>query len=264
MSTLWRRAVATTTIVLVAGIGITACSFGGNTATDGAKSSSEQPQVAGKKSMTADDFAQRMTDAMSAAKTAHITQTLSTQGQEIASSGDMMIASDPKKMRMHLNMSVGAQKLEMFLVDGTVYMNMGAMTQDKYVKISTDDGNPLAAQMEAMLAQSNTAEQMKNASAAVTDFAIAGTEKVDGVETTHYALALDAKKLLASQGVQPAQAAAIGDTIAYDLYIDGKDLIRRVVLDMGSTKTTMDYSKWGETVRIEAPTADQLIDMPGL
>ena len=264
MSTLWRRAVATTTIALVAGLGITACSFVGTTGPNDTKSSSDQRQAAARKPMTQDDFAQRVTDAMSAAKFAHITQSISTQGQEIASSGDVMLDSDPKKMRMHLNMSLGAQKFEMVLVDATVYMNMGAMTQDKYVRISTDDANPMATQLKAIFAQSNTAVQMKNASAAVTDFAVAGAEKVDGVDTTHYVLALDAKKLLAAQGVQPAQAAAIGDTIAYDLYIDGKDLVRRVVMDMGATKVSMDYSKWGERARIEAPAADQLIDVPGL
>ena len=263
MSSLWKRAVATTTIALVAGFGITACSSGGGTATESTKSSVEQQQT-GKKSMTAGDFAQRVSDAMSAAKTAHITQTMSTQGKDVSSTGELMMDPDPQKLRMHLNMSVGGQEVKVFLVDGTFYMNMGAMTQDKYVKISTDGSNPLAAQMQAMLGQSNAANQMKNAAAAVKEFAVAGTEKVDGAETTHYALTLDTKKLLAAQGVQAAQAAQIGDTLTYDLYIDGKDLIRRAVMNMGAAKTTIEYSQWGEPVTIEAPAADQLIEMPGI
>lgn len=250
------------TIALVAGIGITACSSGGAAAPDSTKSSVEQQNQADKKPMTDGDFAQRIGDAMSAAKTAHVTQTMSMQGNEVASTGDLMLDTDPQKLRMHLNMSVGAQKIDMFLVESAFYMNMGAMTQDKYVKISPDDSNPLAAQMSSILAQSNTVNQMKNASAAVKDFTVAGAEKVDGADTTHYALTLDTKKLLAAQGAQAAQTAQIGDTITYDMYVDSKDLIRRAVMNVGTAKTTIEYSKWGEPVTIEAPAADQLIEMP--
>ncbi|OZB83012.1 hypothetical protein [Microbacterium sp. 13-71-7] len=264
MSTLWKRAVATTTIALVAGFGITACSSGGGSAPDSTQSSAEQQKQADKKPMTAGDFAQRVSDAMAAAKTAHVTQSMSMQGNEVASTGDVMMDADPKNLRMHLNMSVGAQKFEMFLVEGTIYMNMGAMTQDKFVKISADDNNPVAAQMQSMLSQSSAATQLKNASAAMKDFRAAGAEKVDGADTTHYVLTLDTEKLLAAQGAQAAQAAQIGDTITYDMYIDGKDLVRRAVMNMGTAKTTIDYTKWGEPVTIEAPAADQLTEMPGI
>ena len=58
------------------------------------------------------------------------------------------------------------------------------------------------------------------------------------------------------------RTAQIGDTITYDMYVDGKDLIRRAVMDVATAKTTIEYSKWGEPVTIDAPAADQLIELP--
>ncbi|MFE6736977.1 DUF6612 family protein [Microbacterium sp. NPDC057650] len=260
-----RRACAIAAIAVVASLGIAGCSP--SPASDTASKSSETKTAAPEKPtrLTADDFVQRLSDAQLKASTGHVVQNMTAQGQTVASTGDMAVDSDPKKMRMHLSTEVGGNSMEMILVDGTIYLSMGEMTQNKFVKISTDDDNPIAAQLESTLSQSNLADQMKGLSAALTDFTVAdGTEKIDGVDTTHYVLTVDTKKLFAAQGAEVPAEAGIGDTVTYDMYVGGDDLIRRSVVDMGVMKTTLDYSKWGEPVTIEAPTADQLTEVPGL
>ncbi|MGF2950331.1 LppX_LprAFG lipoprotein [Microbacterium alcoholitolerans] len=268
MSTFWRRAIATTTIALVAGMGLTACGAGGteNSTTEpkgsGSQSQTETvPETSGV--MTADDFAQRINDAQFEAGSAHFVQTVEAAGQKMESTGDMVMDEDPSKVRMSMAMTGG---MELRLVDGEMYLNMGELTGNKFFQPSSEDGNPIAEQLNSSLEQANLGKQLETFKAALKDFkSEEGAETIDGVETTKYTLTLDTETLFAEQGTEIPADAGIGDTLDYVIFVGSDDLPRRMVMDVAGSAVTMEFSKWGEAVTVEAPPADQITDeMPGM
>ena len=268
MSTLWKRAIATTTIALVAGLGLTACDSGGTATTDPYKGSPTQPtqeQDPPKASgpMTADDFSQRINDAQFKAGTTHFTQTTEVSGQKIEMSGDMVLASDASQVKVAMSMPGG---MEIRVIGSEMYMNLGELTGNKFYQPSAEEGNPITEQLSKSVDQTNLAAQFEAFQAALKDFeAEEGAETIDGVETTKYTLVLDSKKLFEAQDTEIPEGAGIGDTIEYVIYAGEDDLPRRMVMDIAGSAVSMEFSKWGEDILIEAPSADQITDeMPGM
>lgn len=260
MSTFWNRAIATTTIALVAGLGLTACGAGGTETTteQAVEGSQSQPAAETSGTMTADDFVQRINDAQYAAGSAHFVQTMEVSGQTIESSGDMIIDADPAKVRMSMVMTGG---MEMRLVDGEMYMSMGEVTGNKFVNLSAAEGSPVAEQLSASIDQANIGKQLEVFNAALQDFsAEEGAETIDGVETTKYTLTLDTETLFAEQGTQVPDEAGIGETIEYVMFVGDDDLPRRMVMDLAGTAVNMEFSQWGEDITVEAPSADEITD----
>lgn len=262
MSTIWKRAIAATTIALVAGFGITACSTGDNTKPESSKgSASQQPE--GKKddgggALTADNFVQRITDAQQKAGTAEISQSMTVQGQTVATTGQMKIDKDPKKIAMSMTskMPDGSQ-MEIRIVDGVTYMNLGAMTDNKFAKL---DGAGSQLEKQLGTSQADVTAQLGAFKTALVDFKQDGSEKLDGVDAARYVLTLDTAKLFKAMGNEVPAESKLGKTINYEMFIGSDDLVRRYKMDVAGTPVQVDYSKWGEPLDIVAPTADQLTD----
>ena len=262
MSTHWKRALATTTIALVAGLGLTACGSGGTTTTEKPKGTqtqtTEEKPVEAAGPMTADDFSQRINDAQFKAGSTHFTQKMRTAGQNIEMSGDMILDKDPSKLKMVMTMPGG---MEIRFVEGEMYMNLGEMTGNKFYQPSSEEGGPIADQLSQSVDQANIAKQFEAFKAALKDFkAEEGAETIDGVETTKYTLVMDTKKLFEAQDVEVPAEANLGDTIEYVMFAGDDDLPRRLVMNIAGSDMTMEFSKWGEAVTIEAPPADQITD----
>jgi hypothetical protein len=85
----------------------------------------------------------------------------------------------------------------------------------------------------------------------------------------HYVLTVDSKKAAKAQGQRWQQG--MPDTISYDLWLDGSDLMRRIEFDLGAVTggqagsggMVMTMSDWGEPVTVEAPPASAIVEMPG-
>ncbi|MFD5213088.1 DUF6612 family protein [Microbacterium sp. NPDC058345] len=261
MSTLWKRALATTTIALVAGLGLTACGTGGNDTTGTDKGGQSQTETASG-TMTADDFVQRINDAQYEAGSSHFVQTMDVQGQKIETSGDLVVDEDPSKVKMTMTMAGG---IEMRMVDGELYLNMGEVTGGKFYQAPKDGSNPMVEQLNSSVGQANIGQQLEAFKTALKDFkAEEGAETIDGVETTKYTLTLDTEKLFEAQKTEVPEGADIGDTIEYEMFVGPDDLPRRLVMDIAGTAMNMEFSNWGEDVTVEAPPADQITDtLPG-
>ncbi len=80
---------------------------------------------------------------------------------------------------------------------------------------------------------------------------------------------MDAKKAAKAQG-QPYQQ-GMPETITYDMWIDGSDLMRRIEFDLGALGgeaagadgMVMTMSDWGKPVSVKAPPANAIVEMPG-
>ncbi|ALJ19618.1 hypothetical protein AOA12_06735 [Microbacterium sp. No. 7] len=274
MRSLTRRAVATAAVALLAGAGLAGCSAGesGPDTAPQSQTQSAAPSPAESApaestspagTMSIDDFAQRIGDAQLKAGSASFTQTIETAGQTIETSGALTMDSDPSKMRMAMTLPEG---MEMRIVDGVIYMNMGPITDGKFYMASLDGDDPIAQQMASSVEQANPAAQLESLKAALLDFrADENAETIDGVTTTRYTLVLDTQKMLAEVPQEIPQEAIdqMGDRIEYEMYVGPDDLPRRLVMNMGPTATTMEFSDWGAPVSVEAPPADQVTDQLG-
>lgn len=258
MNIFWKRTLAITTITAAAALGLTAC---GDDATPKAPTSSEQStetDSAASTRLTAENFAERIGAAQLAAGSVHNEVTMTVNGQSTTMSGDVQLSDDPSALKMSMSMSAPSE-MEIVLVDSMLYMNMGELTQNKF--IATDLNSPEAGQYASMISQSNPQKQMELFAEALTDFKVSDeTVEIDGVKTNEYTLTLDTAALLSGQGV-PTEGVELPETMTYVMNVGADDLPRRFVMDMQGTTAESNFTKWGESVTIEAPSADQIIEM---
>ena len=247
-------------LLLAGGLALTGCSASPSDAGSESKSTQQEAQTASWKEMTADDFAQRVGDAQLKAGSTHMTMSVSESGVDAAVEADVTMGEKVEDLGMRMVMSIpDAGDIEMLLVDSTMYMNGGELTQNKYMKMTPEmmGGTDVFAEMSQ---QADPAAQFEAWSDALVDFTASEGEKIDGVETKKYEVVLDTKKMLADQDIPASSLDGLGETVTYEIFIAKDDLPRRISMNLGTGSTVIDFSKWGEKVDIKAPAADQLVD----
>jgi hypothetical protein len=279
---LTRAAVAATASVLLT---LTACSSSDSldsgsdeTTSDSAESTEsapapdegESPEEAEGETSQADGtvtqaaWLDSVTEAQLDAQSARMEMEMDVAGQTVTMSGVVRGAEELTESAMQMEMEVPgagqAGSIEMILLDGTLYMNMGSLTQGKYVTLDLDD--PSAEQFFGGLqSQVNLAETTRMLEDSITSFEEAGSETVDGVETTKYVVTVDTEKFFDQQGGlgELPPSVDVPDSLTYTYWVDDEDLPVRVTTDMGGLGAMdMSFSDWGEPVEIEAPPAGQI------
>src|SRR5699024_5356486 len=89
------------------------------------------------------------------------------------------------------------QKMDMRLIDKVMYMNMGQMSDDKFVKIDlTDESNPIGEQFSGMADQVDPSQQIEDMGDAVTNFEKKGSpEDIDGAKAQRYDVTIDPSEM---------------------------------------------------------------------
>lgn len=164
---------------------------------------------------------------------------------------------DPFAMQMTMEVP-GAGAVDMIVLDGGIYMNMGDASGGSYIYMSADDPSLEGAFDTATM---DPIAQLESFTEAVESVEEVGTEDLNGVETTQYAVTVDGASLAESAG----QAAdAMPETITYDIWLDAEGRTHQmtfVLEDPTEISTTMTFSDFGEAASIEEPPADQVVDM---
>jgi hypothetical protein len=247
-------------VVLLAGLSLSACGDKDDSAGDKAGSNSAGGGTA---ALTEANFSQVLGDSQTKAKSAHVEMTVGVSGQSIKAQGDVKVGSSPEDTAMTMTMDMGSSmNFEMRVVDQVFYMNMGKMSDDKFIKIDlTDDSNPFAKQYGEIMEQMDPAKQMEQFKDAVTSFEKKGEpQTIDGVKAQPYVVTVDTSKIKAFKDLPEASRSQVPDTIVYTMYIGPDNLLRRMEFELAGSKSTMDYSKWGEPVDIKAPPAGEISD----
>ncbi|MEV7397482.1 LppX_LprAFG lipoprotein [Aeromicrobium sp. NPDC092404] len=257
--TISRKLSSIASLVLVAGLTLSAC---GGKDDSGDKNESTNTGGGGKTSLTQANFSQVLAQSQAKAKSAHVTMTIGVGGQEIEAEGDVAVGETAADSALSMTMDMGGTQLDMRLVDEIMYMNMGAMTEDKYLKIDLNDkSNPFAKQYGQIMDQMDPAKQMDQFKDAVTSFEKKGEpQKIDGVDAQPYVVKVDTTKIKAFKDLPAASRSQVPETIVYTMYVGSDDLLRRMEFELAGSKSTMNYSKWGEPVDVEAPPADEISD----
>ncbi|MTB88209.1 hypothetical protein H9L21_02255 [Aeromicrobium senzhongii] len=260
---------AATLLVLSAACG----GSGGDDATPAAATVSASPSAAVEPAadspaeLTRDNFVERIGAAQAKAGSTHLQMSTDANGRSMSLDGDVQLGEDVQDARTRLTMDVGQMAMELRMVDGVAYLNLGAMSQGKFVKVDlTDPKNPLARQYGSLTGQIDPTEQLKTFRSALVEFENQGDGgTVDGVETTKLRLVLDTTKVMKKQPAGSAGSkASVPEQIEYTLLVGSDDLMRQMTMDFGVDPVTIDWSKWGEPVEVEAPPKSEITDSSAL
>lgn len=213
--------------------------------------------------LTKENFVERLGAAQVEAGSSHMEMTMSLGEVDTTMSGDILLSEDPEDVRSAMKMDMGAMTMDMRMIGTIMYINMGPLSGDKFVKVDLNDpDDPLAGDYGSMTQDMDPAEQLKKFRAGLVTFENQGDGgTIDGVPTTKIHLALDTEKTL-GEGAKDLDTELIPETLDYVLYVGDDDLMRKMEIDLAMMPSTITWTKWGEPVDIKAPADDQITDEP--
>lgn len=256
-------ALAATPLLLA---GLTACGDNDQTtATDPAGTSAQGAPAADLEAgddVDPGEFTDRLAAGFENMTTAHVTMTadLGTAGSTTGE-GDADYSADRPAvaMTMSSDMLPGGDGMDVRLVDGVLYLDLGALSKDKFWKLDLDDPDSPFGAMGAQLDPRSSIGLLEKGLESVT---YVGDE--DGL--AHYEASVEPEALLDAMGPTGAAGGAdLPNSFDYDIWLDDQDRVTRLTStmgDLGSVEMTM--SDFGSDVSIEAPPADQVTEMPDL
>jgi len=201
-------------------------------------------------------FIERLKAGLGEEGSMHVTLEM-TGPAEMTARGDSSYGPDGSEM--HLTMDMAAMpggSLEMVLVDGKAYMAMPGITEPgQFFEI--DESNPAFGSLDDGLSPADTFAAFEAGLNSVEEL---GADDVGGEPTTRYRLHVDAEKALDATG--QAMVPGLPDELVYEVWLDSQDRMRRLTYELVGTELTMEMTRWGEPVDIQAPSKDQLIDPP--
>lgn len=193
--------------------------------------------------------------------TVKVSLTGDTSGQSYSMKGEMDLTGAKPAMEMGMNMtSSGLSGVQMRLVDGTLYMSLGSMSQGKFVKIDlSKPGNPLGS-VGSSLGQLDPSQMLSKLSpGAFQRVTYLGTDQ----HGRHYHATLVTAKASQLKGLPSSATANLPKTMAYDVWLDDQgrfSSFRASVPKVMSLSAT--YSDYGAPVHISAPPASQVTQLP--
>jgi hypothetical protein len=182
---------------------------------------------------------------------------------EMRAVGDVDYTHRSPAMRMRMTMpAMGVEAMEMRVVDGTFYLSMPPATpKGKFLAFRTDDPNSPLAAMGDLTTQMDPMRSFDAFEHGLTDVEFVGAEQVGGETLDHYRLTVDTAAAL--KGMKQQRAAGMPETISYELWLDGEDLMRKVVFDISGMSMSMEMTRWGEPVKVSAPPRAAVVETPG-
>ena len=254
-----RAALAMSSAALIIAAGCGSASDTGDSASD-----SNLPGDAG--ALTLANFASTTSEAQEDAHTVHLDADLGIQGQSMSMSGDVEMGASVQDTSLALDMDAGdlGGNFSMVLVDETLYMNAGEMTDGKFIEIDLrDESNPMGALYSQLAGQTDPAAITRALEGAIENLETVGTEEIDGTTTTHYRVEVDAREVLSKtlgDAMPSGSLDSLPETMTYDIWVGEDDLPRRLGYDMMGTSITLDFTEWGEPVDIQAPPPSQITE----
>ena len=167
-----------------------------------------------------------MVTAMLAAQTYDTSMVSDFSGVSMTAEGQARLSDGGSEMAMSMSSPQMPAPIEMRLVGGQMYVNMGDLTDGLFWQIdATDTSNPLAASIAQSTSQSSAADSLETLVPALVSVEESGpAEQIDGVSTQPYDVVVDTSKL-GRQGrgaVRDRRAAGRRDPRAAHLHVLGR------------------------------------------
>lgn len=208
--------------------------------------------------LTEDNFFEVLTKAQTGAGSALMTMNMNALGQEMSITAEVNMGKTLKDTAMDMTMGMDGEEFQIIMVDGFMYLNMGELSGNKFIKIDSDDpDSPVAGDFDKMAEQMDPAAQLKTIEEATVSVKSLGDGgKLDGVKTTKWEVTVDPSKL----DVDEEAAAAMPETITYLIWVGEDNLPRKQEFEVSGTKTETLFTKWGQDFNIKAPSSDQVTE----
>ena len=171
------------------------------------------------------------------------------------------LGGDEAAMQMMMSMPEMGE-LEMITVDGELYLAMPGVTPEGMYMQAGEDLLGQAAAMEDI----DVSTQWEAWEEGAEQVVFLGDEDVDGTEMGHYQVTVDPQAIAEAGGEDAAaMTQAVGDEpVVYDVWLDDDNLMRQLSFELEGMTAEMMMDNWGEPQEIEAPPADQVMDMGDL
>ena len=199
------------------------------------------------------EFTSRLQKAVDAHPTVRIDVDVTLDEQEgVSASGVQDLANNA----LDMDVDLGGQELGYRLVDGKYYLAQ----PPKWVPVTPDSSDPVVEQTLEQIQLLSMRKQFDAFIAGVEQAGDKGSEKVDGINTTHYTATVDTQKANRARGQKSAPGTP--EKMIYDVWLDGDDLIRQMTFTQDSSKATMTAKDWGEPVKIVTPKDSEIARAP--
>lgn len=262
------RGIAVLSVASVGVLGLAACSSGSDApASSPSAAASDGEKTPAKESasdLTPENFVQRITDAQVAAGSVTMATSTAVEGTTMDMTGDIVFTDTSQNLAMTMTVP-GSEEMQVRFIDGIFYMNMGELSQNKFVAIDpADESNPMASSFEGLTEQMDPSASVEALQGAITSVEKDGEPvDVDGVEAQPYTVVVDTTKLTGPMKEQAeAAGSALPETLTYQYWIDAEDLMRKVVMDIQGATMEMTFSNWGEDLQVVAPSAEEISTEP--
>ncbi|HYO39974.1 MAG TPA: LppX_LprAFG lipoprotein [Nocardioidaceae bacterium] len=203
-----------------------------------------------------------LTASQKKAGSAHVSITMS-GAMSLSGEGDVSYREGDPQMQMTMKVAqLGAGRISLRYVDGIVYLGIPRLTPPgTFLRVDPDDaGSPLGRSLGRLSEQLDPMRSMAGLQAAVREVRYAGPATVDGVATDHYVMTVDTDAAL--EAMKHKAPAGMPARLRYHLWLDDRDLLRRMRFDVAGQKTVVDMSRWGEQVRVQAPPPGKIAKSP--
>lgn len=234
-----------------------------NGASDGA-SAEEGAESAGSSSGDALDretLVPTITDAMLAAGSVRIEAAVEAGGQSITIDGSQRITKSVDDNAVDVSLSGQGVEGRLILLDTVLYLDLGQPTGGKFIRVDLTKAGPGSEMFDQLLRSTDTTAAVESLQGAITTLDVVGADQVDGAKTTHYRLTVNTKKALKGQQLPPEQTQQLPKTLAYELWVDEDDLLRKMTADVAGAAVTFTLSDWGKPVDITAPPKAQISEL---
>ncbi len=272
--------------LLVAGIGaalITLAGCGGTTISGSASPQGGGGAPGAPKIASVADLGALVQHNASGKNAAHIQLAMTIPGAgAITAAGDMKFAGAQSAEQMTMTLP-GMGDLQTVMVDKVVYLKIpsslagiaGGSSTKPWTKIDLTGSGALAKSLgsTANLADQADPTQLINQIAQSGTITSVRSEALNGVATKHYAITVDVQKMIATMGTGSAaeqqSLSALGvKSMPFDIWVNSDNLPVKITTKLamsgltggGASEVdmTVTYSNWGESVNIQAPSADQV------
>lgn len=231
---------------------------------DSSSAAESVPEVEPGEEVDAAEFVDALKAGAAEATTASFDMKMTAAGMDISAEGQIDYQADPPEMEISMTMPMlGQDPIKMVMVDGKAYMNMGALTDGKFIEADADDPNSPLGDTSELTDSMDPMKTFGDFEDGLTKVVYVGEESVGGDDTEHYTLSVDTTKLSGQFSDLASSGAEIPEELEYDMWLDGDNNIRKLTFDLGEMAAVeMTTSDWGESVDIEAPPASEITDMP--
>jgi hypothetical protein len=258
------RAAAAAVAVPVLMTGFVACGSDAGGGTSAAEAAEDLPGEG--EEVEPADFMDDLKEGFEASTTAKMGMSIDYGSGAMEADGEVDYTTDPPNLTMAMSDgAMGVGSLDMRLVDNVVYMNLGSMSQDKFVRFDLDEAGSLPPGMEQLEGQMDPLAAFEDMEDALTSVTFVGTEELEGDEVNRFEVTVDTTKMDTMQQL-PAEA-GMPEELTYELWLDGEYRMRKADMTMAleagpvsEVSTVYTLSDWGTEVSIEAPPEDEVAD----